>query len=122
MIIQVRSLFQAVAEMVGGKNVHSKGFGEQCAEQLQILANAKRQEILHLLSSVSSPLTVTEIQMRLKEEQSLVSHHLQTLRKAGFIRAEKTGRYCRYAVSNRISNKLGRQTIHLGCCSIVLEK
>ncbi len=96
------------------------GLGEYCSEQMQILANPKRQQILRLLLE-NGPLTVTEIQEHLAEEQSLVSHHLRTLREADFICVHKEGRYARYQVSELFSTSKKGQMINLGCCSILFD-
>ncbi|MCR6722444.1 MAG: metalloregulator ArsR/SmtB family transcription factor [Chitinophagaceae bacterium] len=44
-------------------------------------------------------ITVTEIYVKLRLEQSVASQHLSILRKAGFVNTERDGKYIYYTVN-----------------------
>lgn len=56
-----------------------------------------RQAIIKLLES-SKKLTVTEIYIKLRLEQSVASQHLAILRKAGVVVTERDGKYIHYTL------------------------
>lgn len=61
-----------------------------------------RQQIL-LLINENEHITVTEIYVKLRIEQAVASQHLSVLRKAGFVKTERTGKYVHYSVNlNRL--------------------
>jgi DNA-binding transcriptional ArsR family regulator len=45
-------------------------------------------------------MTVTEIYVKLRLEQSVASQHLAILRKAGFVKTERDGKFIYYSVNN----------------------
>ncbi|MBI3963545.1 MAG: metalloregulator ArsR/SmtB family transcription factor [Candidatus Kerfeldbacteria bacterium] len=69
------------------------------ASLLKALAHPKRLEIVHLLREEA--LTVTEIQRMLGLGQANLSQHLQVLREAGVVRAERNGKQKRYRLAHR---------------------
>jgi len=78
---------------------------------LRALNHELRQRILQLLYR-REPLTVTNIFVELRVEQSVVSQHLAVLRKANFVRAQRDGKFIHYTLErNRLStvSKLVRQ-------------
>lgn len=86
-----------------------------CANRLKVLADSTRLEVMrHLLES---PQHVGDLQRRLNIEQSLLSHHLRTLRDAGLVISERDGKAVLYRVSPDVAgaSKKG-DAIHLGCC------
>ncbi|PZO12102.1 MAG: ArsR family transcriptional regulator [Leptolyngbya foveolarum] len=89
-----------------------------CADQLKIIANSTRLAVLELLWE--SPKRVAEINQVIKVEQSLLSHHLKTLRKAGFLISEQTGKGRLYRLSPAVEvidvNGLKSKGLNLGCC------
>ena len=56
-----------------------------------------RQQILGLLLQ-NGPMTVSELFQQLLLEQSVVSQHLAVLRRAGFVKTRKEGKYVWYMV------------------------
>lgn len=58
-----------------------------------------RQQMMRLMHSNGS-LTVTEIYVRLRLEQSVASQHLAILRKAGFVKTSRNGKHIFYSVNN----------------------
>jgi DNA-binding transcriptional ArsR family regulator len=57
-----------------------------------------RQEILHLLHK-NKKMSVTEIYVKLRLEQSVASQHLAILRKAGFVETKRDGKQIYYSVN-----------------------
>ena len=64
---------------------------------------------------LDGPRYVGEINTRLHVEQSLLSHHLQVLRRAGVVVSERDGKAVRYRLAPAIQKDVGR-----GCDSIRL--
>ena len=65
---------------------------------LRALNHKLRQQMLKLLEE-SGRLTVTEIYIRLRLEQSVASQHLAILRKAGFVNTLRDGKFIFYSVN-----------------------
>ena len=63
------------------------------------LTSQSRLKIINLLRKY--PMNVSEIQLKLKLEQTIVSHDLQRLRKCGFVSAEKKGKYRYYSLNEK---------------------
>jgi len=78
------------------------------AEALKALADPTRLLIIHLLSEGS--LCVCEIMAALGKPQPTVSHHLNILKRAGFLKAEKHGVWVHYSLA---SEKLPSMIDHL---------
>lgn len=57
-----------------------------------------RQQILKLIDE-HGKMTVTEIYVKLRLEQSVASQHLAILRKAGFVKTEREGKFIYYSVN-----------------------
>ena len=68
------------------------------AEVLKTLANARRLEILHALSS--GPVGVGRLAQAIGASQPNVSQHLAVLRNAGVVEAERDGRGVRYRLTD----------------------
>jgi len=61
-----------------------------------------RQEIIALLEK-SGKLTVTDIYIKLRLEQSVASQHLAILRRAGILNTDREGKFIYYSLNkNRI--------------------
>lgn len=71
---------------------------------LKCLADETRLEIL--LALKGGERCVCEIVDGLGKEQSLISHHLQSLRKCGFIRRRRSGKNIMYRIADRHVLKL----------------
>ena len=69
---------------------------------LRAINHKLRHQILKLIDEAKK-ITVTEIYIKLRLEQSVASQHLAILRKAGFVNTERDGKFIYYTVnSNRI--------------------
>lgn len=75
---------------------------KKAALVLRALNHKLRQQILKLIDE-SGKMTVTELYVKLRLEQSVASQHLAILRKAGFVTTERDGKFIYYTVNtNRI--------------------
>ncbi len=63
------------------------------------LTSNSRLRIINLLRKGS--MNVSEIQNKLKLEQTIVSHDLQRLKRCGFVIAEKKGKYRYYSLNKK---------------------
>ncbi|HTE24496.1 ArsR/SmtB family transcription factor [Flavitalea sp.] len=71
---------------------------------LRALNHKLRQQIVKLIDE-NKRLTVTEIYIRLRLEQSVASQHLAILRRAGIVKTERDGKFIYYSVStDRVSH------------------
>lgn len=62
-----------------------------------------RQQIIKFISQ-NGKITVTQIYVKLRLEQSVASQHLAILRRAGFVVTERDGKFIYYAVNqNRLT-------------------
>ena len=70
-----------------------------------------RQQILQLLHD-NQRLTVTELYVKLRLEQSVASQHLAILRRNGIVTTERDGKYIHYSVNyerlNEVKELAGR--------------
>jgi DNA-binding transcriptional ArsR family regulator len=64
---------------------------------LRAINHKLRQRIIELLEE-SQRLTVTDIFVKLRLEQSVASQHLAILRKAGVVRTERDGKFIFYSL------------------------
>ena len=75
---------------------------KKAALVLRALNHKLRQQMLGLIEN-ESKITVTEIYVKMRLEQSVASQHLAILRRAGIVRTERDGKYIYYTInSNRI--------------------
>ena len=58
-----------------------------------------RQQIIRFISQ-HGKITVTQIYVKLRLEQSVASQHLAILRKAGFVTTERDGKFIYYSVNH----------------------
>lgn len=65
---------------------------------LRAINHKLRQQILRLLDE-NQKLTVTEVYIRLRLEQSVASQHLAILRRAGFVKTEREGKFIYYMIN-----------------------
>ena len=86
-----------------------------CASKLRVLADPTRLAVMEVLRD--GPMHVGAIQKALNVEQSLLSHHLQTLREAGLVEAERDGKAVRYRIAAEVVSPNGEE-INLGCCKL----
>jgi DNA-binding transcriptional ArsR family regulator len=66
---------------------------------LRAYNHSLRQQILKLIHS-NDRMTVTEIYIQLRLEQSVASQHLAILRKAGYVNTDRDGKFIYYSVNN----------------------
>ena len=65
---------------------------------LRAVNHKLRQQMLRLLHQ-NGKMTVTEIYVKLRLEQSVASQHLAILRKAGFVNTVRDGKFIYYSVN-----------------------
>jgi DNA-binding transcriptional ArsR family regulator len=65
---------------------------------LRAVNHKLRQQILKLIDE-HGRMTVTEIYVKLRLEQSVASQHLAILRKAGFVKTDREGKFIYYSVN-----------------------
>ena len=71
---------------------------KKAALVLRALNHKLRQQLLKLIEE-EKKITVTEIYVRLRLEQSVASQHLAILRKAGIVNTERDGKFIFYTVN-----------------------
>ena len=75
---------------------------KKAALMLRAINHKLRQQILRLIDE-KRKITVTEIYSILRLEQSVASQHLAILRKAGFVKTKRDGKFSFYSVNtNRL--------------------
>ncbi len=75
---------------------------KKAAMILRALNHKLRQQLLHLLDE-HKKVTVTEIYVKLRLEQSVVSQHLAIMRRAGVVTTKREGKFIYYSVNyNRV--------------------
>lgn len=72
--------------------------GCSACDVLKVIGDPSRFKILDYL--LDEPRTVSEIVRAVGLQQSLVSHHLKTLRKHGILKAMRDGPFIRYALNS----------------------
>ena len=72
---------------------------EVISEQFKAISDPTRLKILYLLED--GELCVCEIIMALEKPQSTISHHLNVLKNAGFIKGRKEGVWIHYKLVNQ---------------------
>ena len=71
---------------------------KKAALVLRALNHKLRQQILKLIED-KKKITVTEIYVKLRLEQSVASQHLAILRRAGIVLTERDGKFIYYSVN-----------------------
>jgi DNA-binding transcriptional ArsR family regulator len=70
---------------------------------LRAVNHKLRQQIIDLLH-INNQMTVTDLYIKLRIEQSVASQHLAILRRAGIVVTERNGKYIYYALDeNRLT-------------------
>ncbi len=67
---------------------------------LRALNHKLRQQLIKLIEE-EKKITVTEIYVRLKLEQSVASQHLAILRKAGIVTTQRDGKFIFYIINHK---------------------
>lgn len=83
----------------GPKNVQLD-YGElrKAVLVLRAVNHKLRQRVIHLLEE-NDGLTVTDIYIKLRLEQSVASQHLAILRRAGVVKTERNGKFILYSLN-----------------------
>ncbi len=79
---------------------------------LRALNHKLRQNILKLLED-QGKLTVTEIYVQLRLEQSVASQHLAILRRAGIVKTERDGKFIYYLLNHPRIAEIGKCVVEL---------
>jgi len=74
---------------------------------LRALNHKLRQQLLKLIEE-EKKITVTEIYVRLRLEQSVASQHLAILRKAGIVTTEREGKFIYYLINHKRIEEISR--------------
>lgn len=91
---QVKSAFES-SDNVLKINYHNL---KKAALVLRALNHKLRQQILTLVET-EKKITVTEIYVRMRLEQSVASQHLAILRRAGIVSTQRDGKFIYYTVN-----------------------
>ncbi|MFT3683196.1 MAG: metalloregulator ArsR/SmtB family transcription factor [Ferruginibacter sp.] len=67
---------------------------------LRALNHKLRQQLIKLIEE-EKKITVTEIYVRLRLEQSVASQHLAILRKAGIVTTQRDGKFIYYMINHK---------------------
>lgn len=94
--------------------------GDGCARRLRVLADETRLAVLRLL--LEGPRHVWEMNEEIGIDQSLLSHHLRTLRDAGLVVSERDGRTVLYRLAPGVRVRSERGGIDLGCCFVSFDR
>lgn len=81
---------------------------------LRAINHKLRRTMLDTISAAGK-MTVTEIFIKLRLEQSVASQHLRILRETGFVSTERDGKFIYYSVNNRwieTVNEISKSLIH----------
>ena len=65
---------------------------------LRAINHKLRQQIMKLIGE-NEKMTVTEIYIQLRLEQSVASQHLAILRRAGFVKTDREGKFIYYSIN-----------------------
>lgn len=74
---------------------------------LRALNHKLRQQLLKLIEE-EKKITVTEIYVRLRLEQSVASQHLAILRKSGIVITERDGKFIYYLINHKRIDEISR--------------
>src|ERR1700755_2475255 len=73
---------------------------KKAALTLRALNHKLRQQLLKLIDE-EQRITITEIYVRLRLEQSVASQHLAILRKAGIVSTQRDGKFIYYIINHK---------------------
>lgn len=106
MIVATQADEQAIQTAAGKPEAETLSINfhnlKKAALVLRSLNHKLRQQILGLIET-EKKITVTEIYVRMRLEQSVASQHLAILRRAGIVTTQRDGKFIYYTVNyNRI--------------------
>lgn len=79
---------------------------------LRALNHKLRQQMMELIDN-EKRITVTEIYVKMRLEQSVASQHLAILRKAGIVATERNGKFIHYTLNLKRIEDINRITSDL---------
>ena len=79
---------------------------------LRALNHKLRQKMLDLIEQ-NGRLTVSEIYIKLRMEQSVASQHLAILRRAGVVRTERDGKFIFYSLDTKRLKQISELAVEL---------
>lgn len=71
---------------------------KKAAMILRAINHKLRQQIVQIIHQAGS-ITVTQLYVKLRIEQSVASQHLAILRKAGFVKTDREGKFIHYRIN-----------------------
>lgn len=80
---------------------------KKTASIIRAVNHKLRQSIIKLLEETET-LTVTEIYIKLRIEQSVASQHLAILRRANFLKTERKGKKIFYSLNNAYLDQINK--------------
>lgn len=80
---------------------------KKAAVVLRAINHKLRQQILHLIEE-NKKMTVTEIYIQLRLEQSVASQHLAIMRRAGIVKTTREGKFIWYSVNTERLDEISR--------------
>lgn len=80
---------------------------KKAALVLRAVNHKLRQQILKVIDE-HGKITVTELYVKLRLEQSVASQHLAILRKAGFVKTSRDGKFIYYSVDSERIQELNQ--------------
>ncbi|MEI2739012.1 MAG: metalloregulator ArsR/SmtB family transcription factor [Chitinophagaceae bacterium] len=80
---------------------------KKAALVLRAINHKLRQQMLKLIDE-HGKMTVTELYVKLRLEQSVASQHLAILRKAGFVKTNRDGKFIYYSVNTNRMQELNK--------------
>lgn len=80
---------------------------KKAALVLRALNHKLRQQLIKIINE-SKRLTVTELYVKLRLEQSVTSQHLAILRKAGIVLTQREGKFIYYTINEERVNEIGQ--------------
>jgi len=86
---------------------------ENIAEANRAVNHPLRMRMLHYIGS--KELTVMDIWIGLRLEQSVASQHLAILKKAGIVHNERKGKFNYYSINTESVNALNKRVQGYGC-------
>ncbi len=80
---------------------------KKAAIVLRALNHKLRQQILALIET-EKKITVTEIYVRMRLEQSVASQHLAIMRRAGIVATQRDGKFIYYTVNHKRIDEINK--------------
>jgi len=98
------------------ENTYSNDF---CSRMLKAIADPTRWAVVAQL--IDGPKNVGELNISMRIEPTLFSHHLKILRDEGFVECTREGKNKLYRLSPEVALTPSGRGINLGCCHLELN-